>query len=165
MEQTTNWLKHSTRIITFLSAKTGLWFNAKSPLKLLDLDLIFLSRELVFQGTISKAKHRRNVFMAGTEYFDATAQLGSITKTGPGRRRKSSLQLNHATTYLSSACQYHAEITQSQTFSALIRLSTTTHTLLTSNTSGISWTYLWTFLFHLSYLSSRMYSHTVGRPA
>ena len=33
-----------------------------------------LSRELVFQGPISKTKHRRSVFMAGTEYFGATAQ-------------------------------------------------------------------------------------------
>ena len=29
-------------------------------------------------------------------------------------------QLNHAATYLSSACQHHAEITQSHTFAALI---------------------------------------------
>ena len=35
----------------------------------------FLSRELVFQGTISEAKHRQNIFMAGTEYFGETAQL------------------------------------------------------------------------------------------
>ena len=46
--------------------------------------------------------------------------------------------LNHATTYLSSACQHHAEITQSRTFAALIRLSTTTHNLLMFNTSEIS---------------------------
>ena len=31
-------------------------------------------RELLFQGTISKPKHQRNVFMAGTEYFGETAQ-------------------------------------------------------------------------------------------
>ena len=42
----------SAQIIIFLSAKTSLWFKAKSPLKL-DLDPIFLSRELLFQGTIS----------------------------------------------------------------------------------------------------------------
>ena len=47
-------------------------------------------------------------------------------------------QLNHATTYLSSACRHHAEITQSHTFAALIRLSTTTHNHLTFNTSKIS---------------------------
>ena len=46
MEQATNSLKHSTQIITFLSAKTA------SQLKL-DLDPIFLSRELVFQSKIS----------------------------------------------------------------------------------------------------------------
>ena len=65
-------MKHSAQIITFLSAKTGLWFNAISPLKL-DLDPIFLIRELLFEGTISKAKHRRNAFMTGTEYFGETA--------------------------------------------------------------------------------------------
>ena len=42
-----------------------------NPLKL-DLDPIFLSQDLLFQGTISKAKHRRNVFMAGKEYFGET---------------------------------------------------------------------------------------------
>ena len=62
-------MKHSTQIITFLSGKTGLWLNAISPLKL-DLDPIFLIRELLFfEGAISKAKHRRNAFMTGTEYF------------------------------------------------------------------------------------------------
>ena len=65
-------MRHSTQIITFLSGKTGLWFNAISPPKL-DLDPIFLSRELHFEGTISKAKHRRNAFMTGTEYFGETA--------------------------------------------------------------------------------------------
>ena len=44
-------------------------------------------------------------------------------------------QPNHTTTYLSSAFQHHAEITQSHTFVALIRLSTTTHNLLTFNTA------------------------------
>ena len=39
----------------------------------LDLEPIYLSRGLLFQGTISKTKHRRNVFMAGTEYFGETA--------------------------------------------------------------------------------------------
>ena len=37
-------------------------------------DPIFQSRELVFQRKISQAKHRRNVFMAGTENFGATTQ-------------------------------------------------------------------------------------------
>ena len=35
-------------------------------------------------------------------------------------------------------CQHHAEITQSYTFAALIRLPTTTHNLLTFNISKIS---------------------------
>ena len=65
-------MRHSTQIITFLSGKTALWFNAISPLKL-DLDPIFLSRELLFEGTTSKAEHRRNVFMTGAEYFGETA--------------------------------------------------------------------------------------------
>ena len=42
----------STQIIIFLSAQTGLWFKAKSPLNL-DVDLIVLSRELILQGTIN----------------------------------------------------------------------------------------------------------------
>ena len=37
------------------------------------VDPIFLSRELLFQGTINKAKQLRNVFMDGTEYFGETA--------------------------------------------------------------------------------------------
>ena len=78
------------------------------PAETIDLDLIFLIRELVFQGTISKAKHRRNVFMAGTEYFGATAQ--------PRHRIPKFC--------LSTPCGNHA-ITH---FSVLIRLSTTTHT-------------------------------------
>ena len=41
-------------------------------------------------------------------------------------------------TCLSSVCQHHAEITQSHTIAALIRLSTTTHNILTFNTSEIS---------------------------
>ena len=75
----------------------------KLPLKL-DLDPLFLSRELLFQGTISQAKHRRNVFMAGTEYFGEAVQ-----------------PRDHI------PCQHHAEITQSRTFAELIRVSTTTH--------------------------------------
>ena len=50
-----------------------MWFKAKSPLKP-DLDPILLSRQLLFPGTISYAKHRRRVVMASTEYFGATAQ-------------------------------------------------------------------------------------------
>ena len=38
----------------------------------------------------------------------------------------------------SRTCQHHTEITQSHTFAALIRLSTTTHNLLTFNISEIS---------------------------
>ena len=43
-------------------------------------------------------------------------------------------QLNHTTIYLSTPC----EITQTHTFASLISLSTTTHNLLTFNTSQIS---------------------------
>ena len=39
----------------------------------------------------------------------------------------------------SHTCQHYAEITQSHTFAPLIRLSTTTHNLLTFNMSEISW--------------------------
>ena len=90
--------------------------------------------------------------MAGTEYFGQTA-----------------VQPRDHT------CQHHAEITQSHTFAALIRLSTTTHNLLTFNISEISSNnsenlsllphkHFCTFLLHLSYSRSRMYSHTVGGP-
>ena len=62
----------------------------------------------------------------------------------------------------SHTCQHHAEITQSHTFAALIRLSTTTHNLLTFNISEISSNnseklsllankHLWSFLSHSSY--------------
>ena len=85
-------------------------------------------------------------------------------------------QLNHSTTYLSCACQHNAELTQSHTFAALIRLSPTAHNLLTFNTreifsnnsaklSLLAHKHLWTFLLHSSYSSSQIYSHTVGRPA
>ena len=70
----------------------------------------------------------------------------------------------------SRTCQHHTEITQSHTFAALIRLSTTTHNLLTFNTSEISSNnsynaeklsllankHLWTFLLLSSYSSCRM---------
>ena len=81
---------------------------------------------------------------------------------------------NRSSTKRSHTCQHHAEITQSQTFAALIRTSTITHNLLTFNISEISSNsseklsllpekHLWTFLLHSSYSSSRMQSHTVGR--
>ena len=67
----------------------------------------------------------------------------------------------------SHTCQHHAKITQSHTFAALIRLSTSTHNLLTFNISEISSNnseklnllankHLCTFLSHSSYASSRM---------
>ena len=73
----------------------------------------------------------------------------------------------------SHTCQHHAEITQSHTFAALIRLSTTTHNLLTFNIGEISSNnserrsvlankHLWTFLSHSSYASCRMYSHALS---
>ena len=44
----------------------------------------------------------------------------------------------YTTTSLNSACQHYPEIAQSYTLAALIRLSTTTHNLLTFNRSEIS---------------------------
>ena len=86
------------------------------------------------------------ISMPGTDYFGET-----------------SLKLNNT----SHTCQHHAEITQSHTFAALIRLSTTTHNLLTFNIGEISSNnseklsllankHLWTFLSHSSNASSRM---------
>ena len=113
--------------------------KSQEPAETIDLDPVFLSRELVSQGTISYANHRRNVFMPGTEYSGATAQ-----------------PRDHI-----PACQHLAEITQLHTFAALIRLSTTTHNLPTSNASEISSNnleklslladkQLWTFLLYSS---------------
>ena len=68
----------------------------------------FPKSRVAFQGTISSAKHRRNVLMARTEYFDENEM------------------------------QPRGNYTQSHTFAALIRLSTTMHDLLTFNTSEIS---------------------------
>ena len=62
----------------------------------------------------------------------------------------------------SHTCQHLAEITQSHTFAALIRLFTTTHYLLTFNKRNIiknseklsllaDKKHLWTFLLHSSY--------------
>ena len=48
--------------------------SPKTRIQTLGVDPISLSRELLFQGTIRKPKQRRNVFMAGTEYFGETAQ-------------------------------------------------------------------------------------------
>ena len=101
-------------------------------------------------GTPLRARERATLLMGGTEYFGATAVQPR-----------------------SHTCQHHAEITQSHTFAALIRLSTTTHNLLTFSISEISLNnskklslladkHRWTFLLHSSYSSSRMYSHTVG---
>ena len=74
---------------------------------------------------------------------------------------------NRSSTTRSHTCQHHAEITQSHNFAALIRISTTTHNLLTLNISEISSNssgklgllpgkHLWTFLLHSSYSSSWM---------
>ena len=68
---------------------------------------------------------------------------------------------NRSSTTRSHTCQHHAEITQSHTFAALIRLSPTTHNILTFNISEISShnskklsllpdKHLWTFLLHSS---------------
>ena len=63
------------------------------PLKL-HLDPIFLSRESLFQGTISYAKHRRNNINGWHRIFWP----------------------NRSSTTRSHTCQHHAEITQSHTF-------------------------------------------------
>ena len=97
---------------------------------------------------------KRNVFMAGTEYFSETAQP------------RYHIPLN---------IMREITITHSE-FAALIRLSTITHNPLTFNTSQrssinleklrpLADTHLWTFLLHSSYSSSQIYSHMVGRPA
>ena len=61
-------------------------------------------------------------------------------------------QLNHATTYLISACHHYPEITQSCTFAALIRLSTTTHNLFTFPRNEISSNWQINTSTHLSYI-------------
>ena len=61
-----------------------IWFKAKSPLKP-DLDPISPSRPLLFPGTISYAKHRQRVVMAGIEYFGTTAQPRDHATTYPGK--------------------------------------------------------------------------------
>ena len=138
-------MKHGAQIITLLSAKKGPMVQChQRPLKL-DLDPIFLSRELLSQGTISYAKHRRNNINGWHSVFWS----------------------NCSSTTRSHTCQHRAEITQPYTFAALIRLSTTMHNLVTFNISQISSNnleklnllankHLWTFLLHSSYSSSRM---------
>ena len=68
---------------------------------------ILQRRELVFQGTISEDKHWQKVFMAGTEYFGATAQ-----------------PRDHIPEFYLST---NPETTQSHTFAAVINLSATPH--------------------------------------
>ena len=108
--------------------------------------------------------------MAHTEYSGETAtsfpyslSLPRVGRRGPWERGCTTAQQRDRP----HTCQHHAEITQSHTFAALIRLSTTTHNLLTFNTSEISSNnseklslladkHLLTFLLHSSYSSSRM---------
>ena len=75
----------------------------KTRIQALGVDPISLSRALLFQGTIRKPKHRRNVFMAGTEYFGETAQLREHIPEF----------------YLSTLCGNHTA--QSHTLAVLIR--------------------------------------------
>ena len=112
--------------------------------------------------------------MAHTEYFGATAtsfpgssptlsrSLGRVGED-PGNEVGATAQQRDRP----HTCQHHAEITQSHTFAALIRLSTTTHNLLTFNTSEISSNnseklsllankHFLTFLLHSSYSRSRI---------
>ena len=83
--------------------------------------------------------------MAHTEYFGATATSfpGSSPTLSRSLRRVGEDSGNEvgATAQQRNrphTCQHHAEITQSHTFAALLRLSTTTHNLFTFNTSEIS---------------------------
>ena len=121
--------------------------------------------------------------MAHREYFGATAtsfpgssptlcrSLGWVGED-PGNEVGTTAQQRDRP----HACQHHADITQSHTFAALIRLSTTTHNLPTFSTSEISSNnteklsllankHFLTFLLHSSYSSSRMHGHRVQRPA
>ena len=79
-------------------------------------------------------------------------------------------QLNHVTTYLSSACQHRAEITQSHTCTALIRPSTKFNTSeISSNNSEklslLTDKHLLTFSYTCHSSSSQIRSHTVCIPA
>ena len=72
--------------------------SPKTRIQTLGVDPISLSRELLFQGTIRKPKHRRNVFLWLAQNILAK-------------------QLNHATTYLSTPCGNHTIETFSIMFS------------------------------------------------
>ena len=67
-------MKHGAQIITLLSAKKGPMVQChQRPLKL-DLDPIFLSRELLSQGTKSATLNTdATILMAGTAYFGQIA--------------------------------------------------------------------------------------------
>ena len=65
-------MKHSTQIITFLSTKPAYGSMPLEPAETRPRSN-FPDSKVAFQGTISYAKHRRNVFMAGTEYFGGNA--------------------------------------------------------------------------------------------
>ena len=60
----------------------------------------------------------------------------------------------------SHTCQHHAEITQSHTFPALIRLSTTTHNLLTFSIGEISSNYAEKLSLCWQINTSGLFSHT-----
>ena len=60
-----------------------------------------------------------------------------VGRRGPWERGWYNSSTTSSTTYLSTPCGNHT-ITQSHTFAALIRLSTTMHNLLTFNTREIS---------------------------
>ena len=101
-------MTRSTQIITLQKPAYG-------SMPFLDLDQIFLSRELLFQGRSTKLNTDETILMAGTEYFGETA-VQPRDHIPVNTMRKS----------------------QSHTFAALTRLSTTTHNLLTFNISEIS---------------------------
>ena len=120
-----------------------------------DLHLIFLP--LAFNPA---SLHASTQFRSS---IDAIMFVAYIRESPPklGFWCNSSTTRNHIPEF---TCQHHAEITQSHPFAPLIRLSTTTHNLLTINASEISSNnseklslladkHHWTFLLYSSYSS------------
>ena len=85
-------MKRSAQIITFLSSKIGLWFNAIRA-RWNQTQIQFSWVESRFSKVQSaKLNTDETMLMAGTEYFG---------------------HLNRSSTTRSHTCQHHAEITQS----------------------------------------------------
>ena len=134
-------MKHSAQIVTLSAQRLA---NGSMPLE------------------PAESRPRPN-FPESTVAFPRNDQLSYNTNALHRLFNLAKPQLNNS----SHTRQHHAEITQSLTFAALIRLSTTTHNLLTFSLSVISSKnseklsplankHLWIFLSHSSYASSRM---------